>query len=295
MFKRWHSHYVNLISCGAYISLLSAGLFLGGQAVARADMQMLVLFVLVIALFAFAFNFWRYLAIAEVPTSTIAAAAQGYIELNGNASTHPSIRSPLHGVPCVWFRSWTYAQDGENMWRLLNYVQSDNKIQLDDGSGFCSINPQGAEVIYMLKKTSEYNGHRYVEEYLPASRPLYLIGNLDTRHHFNNLQTTNKAVGELLASWKANPAKLLFRFDLDRNGKIDAAEWEVARAEARQEVERRQANEAHLGDFEVSQPKNGQLYLLSGMSPKVLRASYKCWVLTHLAVLVGLLIAARLL
>ena len=291
MLKNWHSHYVNLITCGAYFGLLLAGLFLHMHALQWAPFIKLAL---VLAGFAFVFNLWRYQAISLAPISSIAAAAQGYVELNGIASTNPPMLSPLHGVPCVWFRAWTYAQEGEELWRLLNYVQSDNKIQLNDGAGICSINPQGAEVIYKLKKTSEYNGHRYVEEYLAANKPLYLIGNLDMRHHFNDAKATYNAVRELLAGWKANPIKLLFRFDLDRNGKIDINEWEKARIEAQQEVERRQINEAHLGDFEISQPKNGKLYLLSGMSPQVLRASYRCWVLTHLAVLVGLALVAAI-
>jgi hypothetical protein len=147
----------------------------------------------------------------------------------------------------------------------------------------------------MLKKTSNHHNQRYVEEYLPAKKPLYLIGNLDTRHHFSDQKMVKKDMVELIGDWKSNQQKLLFKFDLDRNGEIDQDEWEKAREEARQQVLRQHMNQAHTGDFQTSAPKNGQLYLLSGMSPEFLRAGYRCWVITHLLILVVLLIAIRLL
>lgn len=294
MVKRWTSHYVNLLTSGIYLGLLTAGLFFDEQL--TPDIVQQALFGLVLlALFAFTFNLWRYLAIAKAPVSSIAAAAQGYVELNGIASKEPTISTPLHGEPCVWFRSWTYARDHKNLWRLVDYTQSNQVFQLEDDSGVCTVNPNGAEVVHLLKRTSYQHNHRYVEEYLPANRPLYLIGHLDTRHHFTSEETIKKHMGHLISDWKANPTKMLFRFDLDRNGEIDQDEWEKARGQARAEVSLQQMNQAHTGDFEIAAPTNGQLYLLSGMSPDFLRSSYRCWVITHLAVLTGLLIAIRVL
>ena len=292
MLRKWTSHYVNLFTSGIYLGLLLAGLFFD-ENLTPAIIQQSLLGLILLALFAFAFNFWRYLAIAKAPVSTIAAAAQGYIELNGIASKEPPLSSPLHGEPCVWFRSWAYARDHQNLWRLVDYTQSDEVFQLEDDSGACTVNPHGAEVVHMLKRTSYKHNHRYVEEYLPANKPLYLIGHLDTRHHFSSEKTIIKHMGHIISDWKSNPSKMLFRFDLDRNGEIDQEEWEKARSQAREEVSRHQMNQAHTGDFEVAAPTNGQLYLLSGMSPEFLRRSYRCWVFTHLAVLTGLLIGIR--
>jgi hypothetical protein len=294
MFKRWTSHFVNLFSCGFYIGLPVAG-FLSDIKINADSIDQWLIGLVLLAMFAFAFNFWRYLAIAKSPVSTIAAAAQGYIELNGVASKQPPIKTPFHGEPCIWFRSWAYARDYKNLWRLVDYTQSVDTFQLTDHSGVCTVNPQGAEVVHVLKRTSFKSNHRYVEEYLPANKPLYLIGNLDTRHHFSSEEAIRKDIWGLISDWKMNPAKMLFRFDLDRNGEIDQAEWEIAREEAREEVSRQHMYKAHTGDFEISAPTNGQLYLLSGMSPEFLRSSYRCWVVTHLAVLIGLLVAIDLL
>lgn len=294
MVKSWTSHYVNLLTCGIYAGLLVAGLFFDEHL--TTDIIHHILFGLVLlALFSFAFNLWRYLAIAKAPVSSIASAAQGYVELSGIATKEPPISTPRHGEPCVWFRSWTFARDHKNLWRLVDYTQSKQVFQLEDDSGVCTVNPQGAEVVHLPRRTSYQHNHRYVEEYLPANQPLYLIGHLDTRHHFTSEVTIKKHMGHLISDWKANPTKMLFRFDLDRNGEIDQEEWEKARAEARAEVSLQLMNQAHTGDFEIAAPTNGQLYLLSGMSPDFLRSSYRCWIITHLAVLAGLLIAIRLL
>lgn len=294
MFKKWTSHYVNLITCGIYLGLLLAGLFVKADLTPAIIWQVLI-FSVVLALFAFAYNLWRYLAIAKAPVSSIASAAQGYVEFSGVASTASPMRTPLHGLPCVWYRAWAYARDHKNLWRLVDYSQSDDVFQLEDDSGACTVNPKGAEVIHMLKRTSYKHNHRYVEEYLPIDKPLYLIGHLDTRHHFTSEETIKKHMGHLISDWKANPTKLMFRFDLDRDGEIDQSEWEKARSQAREEVERQQMYQAHIGDFEITAPSNGQLYLLSGMSPDFLRNSYRCWVVTHLAVLASLLIAKQVL
>lgn len=88
---------------------------------------------------------------------------------------------------------------------------------------------------------------------------------------------------------------MLNRFDLDRNGEIDQDEWEKARAQAREEVMSNVMHKAHTGGFEISAPTNGQLYLLSGMSPDYLRKRHQHWVMLHLAVLTSILIALRLL
>lgn len=293
MFKRWTSHYVNLFTCGIYLGLLLAGLFFDIKIIS-AHFDKVFIGLILLATFVFSFNFWRYLEIAKAPISTVAAAAQGYIELNGIATKEPPINTPLHGEPCVWFRSWAYARGHKNLWRLIDYTQSAEVFQLADVSGACTVNPQGAEVVHVLRRTSYKNNHRYVEEYLPANKPLYLIGHLDTRHHFSNEGAIKKNIGHLISGWKVNPTKMMFRFDLDRNGEIDQREWEKARAQARDEASRQQVYQAHTGSFKITAPTNGQLYLISGMSPEYLRRSYRCWVITHLAVLAGLLITMRL-
>jgi hypothetical protein len=249
-----------------------------------------------ISLFAAIFNYWRLLKITEAPISTIAAAAQGYIELSGKASTPKLFKTPYHGIPCVWYRAWVYASrwDSESQSykasSLLAYSESDQLFQLQDDSGRCMVNPKGAEVIFVEKRTFFKNDHRYVEEYLPAGKPLYLLGYLDTLHHYNSAEAIDKDTGALLVSWKNNPLKLHAQFDQNRNGQIDMDEWEVARKEARREVEARHQMHAHNEMYTLAKPSNGQLFLISALSPHALRKRYQYWSLLHLTVLAALLI-----
>ena len=247
-----------------------------------------------LSLFAAIFNYWRLLKITEAPTSTIAAAAQGYIELRGTASTPKPLTTPYHGIACVWYRAWVFAnrQDSESNSadnRLLDYSESNTLFQLKDESGACMVNPIGAEVIFVEKRTFYKNDHRYVEEYLPAGKSLYLLGYLDTVHRYNSPEAIDKDTADLLVSWKQNPMKLLRRFDQNLNGQIDMHEWEIARAEARREVEARHHMHANNEIYTLAKPANGQLFLISALSPQALRRKYQCWSLTHLAVLAVLL------
>jgi hypothetical protein len=255
---------------------------------------------MLVSLFALAFNYWRFLKITEAPISSIAAAAQGYIELHGTATTIKPLKTPFHGIPCVWYRAWVYADRNEAEsndvsqkiadTRLLEYVESDQSFQLNDSSGSCTVNPKGAEIIYSEKRTQHKNEHRYVEEYLPAGKRLYVLGHLDTRHEYNTADAIKRDTAVLITSWKANPAKLLLRFDQDRNGHIDMDEWENARAEARREVETHHQMRAHNETYTLAKPAKGQLFLISALSPQALRDRYEYWSWVHLAMLVLLLI-----
>ena len=165
---------------------------------------------------------------------------------------------------------------------------------LDDGTAQCKVDPQGAEVIYFEARTWRKNDHRYVEEYLPVGKPLYVIGNLDTRKELLDASALNRAVGTKLADWKTRPQQLLNRYDQNLSGQIDMDEWELARRDAINEVKAEHAMQTNLSnkndcDFTLAKPV-GKLFLISAKSPKQLRANYKMWVAAHLGVLALLLV-----
>jgi predicted Zn-dependent peptidase len=84
---------------------------------------------------------------------------------------------------------------------------------------------------------------------------------------------------------------MLMRFDLNRDGKVDMQEWELARTQARREVEQQHLMKAHHGSFTLAKPADGKLYLISALSPQILRNHYQYWSLAHLVLLVVLLMA----
>ena len=86
----------------------------------------------------------------------------------------------------------------------------------------------------------------------------------------------------------------MYRFDLDGDGQIDMKEWDLARAEAKREVRRQQAElyaaaEAHI----IRKPEGRRLYLISDLDPSQLGRRYQLWgwgFLVALLISVGLLV-----
>jgi hypothetical protein len=297
MFKYFKANSVNVLTLGSISGLFCAAFFIRNSQNAHQTWHILLLVGMVISLFAGLFNYWRLLKISEAPISTIAAAAQGYIELQGVASCEKPLKTPYHGIACVWYRAWVFAnrtQHGNNAgiddnilmnWRLLDYTESQLTFTLTDKTGQCHVNPTGAEVIHFEARTWRKNDHRYVEEYLPTGKPLYVLGQLDTRHDVLEDAAANKYLSEKLANWKANKQQLLHRFDQNRDGKIDMMEWEQARLEAHQQVLAEHGMRKGTGAFTLKKPTDHHLFLISAQSPQQLRARYQYWVIRHLVIL----------
>jgi hypothetical protein len=292
MFERLKSHSVNFAALGLVCGIVVLVLL------KHAGTQCLLL-AIAISLFASVFNYWRLLKITEAPLSTIAAAAQGYVELYGKASCEKPLKTPYQSIPCVWYRAWVYANrevEGEEdaidllNSNLLNYTESQLNFTLNDGTGRCTVNPNGAEVIYFEARTWRKNDHRYVEEYLPVNKPIYVIGQLDTRKDILDDVQLNKEVGAKLRDLKANPLQLLRRYDQNLNGQIDLDEWEKARQDVIKEVKAAHALQANNNaGFTLAKPA-GKLFLISAKSPQQLRDNYKTWLVIQLGILAVLLL-----
>ena len=277
MFQRTSAKTVNIV-------VLVILCLLGILSWQRSNAQLLVLFASGLGLLASLFNYWRLLKITEAPISTIAAAAQGYVELQGRASTQKPLATPFHGVPCVWYRAWVYANiKDDNLFqspvsmRLLDYVESSDTFQLNDETGACAINPIGAEVIFFQMHTWRKNDHRYVEQYLPAGKSLYVIGQLDSRKDVLDTAAFNRDLSAKLAEWKSRPQRLLHLYDHNRDGRIDMQEWELARQDATASVKAEQAMHANLGSFTLHKPSDKHMFIISAKSPHELRSAHKFW------------------
>lgn len=296
LFKQLHSETVNF-SALAVVGGVAYTLYHFRHHPEHAQALTLVFGVaVVLSLFAGLFNYWRLLKMSEAPISTIAAAAQGYIELHGMAATLKPLSTPFHSIPCVWYRAWVYANRREagrsqspDDTRLLQYLESDNHFQLTDETGTCEVNPKGAEIIFATQQTLYKNNHRYVEEYLPAGQKIYVQGRLDTRHDVADKRQINQELSAVLADLKKRPQHLLNRYDHDLNGEIDLQEWELARTDSLQQVQAKHAMKSHQGSFLLSKPTDAHVFLVSAKPPQALSASYKHWVMLHSLALVVLL------
>ncbi len=232
--------------------------------------------------------------ILDTPTSRIASAAQGYTELFGQGMPLDGtpLHSPLNGLPVLWYRLVVDEKQGDS-WRRFSDEESDASFLLDDGSGQCAVDPEGAELLITRKDVVIRADRRYTQWCLIKQDPIYVIGDFTTLGSIDPAHDTARQVRDLLADWKADHPRLLERFDIDGDGQIDLQEWELARAEAKREVRRQQAElyaaaEAHI----IRKPEGRRLYLISDLDPSQLGRRYQLWGWGFLAVL---LISAGLL
>jgi hypothetical protein len=233
-------------------------------------------------------------AIADTPTSHIASAAQGYVELRGigKALAGEPLISPLRGMRCLWYRYQVEQRSGENSWKTIDSGESDASFILDDGTGQCVIDVDGAEILTTHKETWGQGDYRNTEWTLLIGDSTYALGEFRTIGVGDVELSVNEDVSALLAEWKKDRPALLKRFDLDGNGVIDLKEWELARQAARREVVAMHRQARATPDLNtLCRPAGGQMFLLSNFDPDRLARHYLWWSLYHLAVFFGVLAA----
>lgn len=238
-----------------------------------------------VALLAWAAALRRARAIANIATSRIASAAQGYVELQGRASTTDLIYSPLSNTACIWYRYRVYERDHDKDWKEVESGTSSATFDLADGSGSCTIDPDHAEVVGADSTTRQNGDTKEVEELLHAGRSLYVLGEFTTVGGANSVLSLREDVNALLASWKQDQAALHRRFDLNRDGEIDLQEWELARRLATRTVEQEHRSiRAQPGVHVMRAPQDGRVFLLSPLPQQRLRRRYLLWSGLHLVV-----------
>jgi hypothetical protein len=247
----------------------------------------------VVSFFAWAANYRRYRQIHDLPTSRIASAAQGYVELFGRAQnvSGGQLMSRLSRVPCCWYHYSVSRKDTDNKWKHVESGSSDDDFLITDDTGECVISPPGAEVLTHDHKSWREGNYRYEESFLLPTTVLYAIGEFKTVRGDapdKAARDENAEVGALVAEWKRDQRGLHERFDLNRDGTIDMKEWELARLEAGREVRRRRGEKREIeGVHTLAKPRDGRLFLLANELPDALGKRYRFWSRVHLVVFFG--------
>lgn len=282
--------YSDLVTSGSQIVLLAIGF----QTESHFGMFVCVALMMPLSLIAWTSAWRRARAVADTPTSKVASAAQGYAELIGSGKplAGAPLISPVSQLPCLWYRYKVERKNSDNKWVLEDKGESDASFILDDGTGECLVDPEGAEMLVTRKDSWTQGERRYTQWLLIERQTIYALGQFATRGSVDLDLRVAEDIKMLLAEWKTRTAELLERFDLDRDGQIDLKEWELARAQARREVaanhrELRASAELHV----MHLPEDGRLYLLSDMNPERLASRYRLWSWFHIAVFFGALIA----
>lgn len=283
MLVRLRRGYAQWLTSGGYLMAL----IIGAEIDSPLGWRISAACIAALAIVAWVAVLRRARAVADTPTSLIASAAQGYVELLGRGMplAGAPLLTPLTHLPCLWYR-YKVERKQNDKWFTESSGESTDSFLLDDGSGRCAVDPEGAEVL--PRGTDVWYpqaDYRHTQAVLLAGEPIYVLGRFHTWSGDSFDLNVRADVADMLAEWKRDLPKLLERFDLDGNGELDLREWELARAQARREVlrnhrELRAAPDTHA----ITRPTDGRLFLISSLPPEKIRSRYLRWAYVHVTV-----------
>jgi len=227
------------------------------------------------------YGFNRRRAVEDVPTSRIGAAAQGYVEVFGEAFRLPEVE-PLFsrdGVPCLWYRTVGDVAPEAGM------DGTHKPFGIRDRTGAAIVFPQGALIAAINRyKWRGLGGERFAEDRIFAGDELYVLGEFGTGEPKFEFEAE---VAERLRRWRAAG---LARFDANRDGELDSAEDWAMRMQAVREAERaeREVLAGHMPVNLLSRPGDGRSFVIATRSQASLRARFRAWEMAGIgAFLVG--------
>jgi hypothetical protein len=286
LFTKLRRQYAVLVTSGAQLILLAIAAQIDDP---LAWIWCLALMAL-ISLFAWFSALTRLRTITGTPTSKIASAAQGYVELigQGNYFDGTPIISNLMQLPCLWYRYRVERKNGKNEWHTESSGESSAPFLLEDSSASCVVDPSTAEIITNNHDTWTQGEYRYNEWRLLKIDSIYAIGEFKTVGGSTTTITHKELVNQVLTEWKMDNDDLLKRFDLNQNGLLDMDEWMLARQAAKREASKRlDAARAAADTNFLMRPHDGRLFLISNLSPDKLARKYYWWTWTHLVIFFG--------
>jgi hypothetical protein len=234
------------------------------------------------------FLFWlsafrRKRAIEDVPTSTVAAAAQGYVELRGVAEAAPghTLRGRLTGAPCVWQRYVMKKKDNRGQYVDADWGSFGVPLLLRDQTGECLVDAGRAEVVCTWCQQWEEDDRRCEEWSIRVGDPIHAIGFFSSGGTDGDSQLNMKVAYEL-ASEQRNAAAFAARYDTNGDGKVDVREAAVARGAKRREEEQRLAGQG--GPTTLGPSPDGRPFLLSSGGQERVSTHYAFLAVVHLGV-----------
>ncbi|MCI0733558.1 MAG: E3 ubiquitin ligase family protein [Methylococcaceae bacterium] len=210
--------------------------------------------------------------------------------------------------------SWNRGGKG---WSTIRKATSDAIFRIRDDTGSCIVDPEFALVepvrIFtwygdsphpthgppstrsLFTRLFDHSRYRYTEKRIHSDDPVYVIGSFVTIGGNHPDATTEAEIRDLLSGWKRDPSCLLERFDLNRDGRIDVREWEVARKAARKSVEQSRKTETIRPSTNlIRKPGDDQLpFILSAVpQPLLIERQRRIAGLCFIAFLASALITA---
>ena len=246
-------------------------------------------------------NYRRLLLVEDTPKSLIRSAAQGYVELEGEARLMPGapIIAPLTRASCLWwsYRIEQYVRSGKSShWKTIKSEISPGLFLIVDDTGQCVVDPDHA-LVYPSAKNVWYgndswpdagpamgamrigSSYRYTEERMHDQDWLYALGYFHTQDPVSDADIDEEVRQQLLA-WKKDQAWLIQHFDTNHDGQVDMQEWDAARAEARRLVlEQERENMQRPPVNVLNRPPDGRDFILSTLPQPNLESRLRLYAL----------------
>lgn len=219
--------------------------------------------------------------IQDVPTSEIATAAQGYVELCGKATQFEDQKGQgSSSLPILWIRKELSARTDISDTRAFPFnlfytpvavEESQTPFAIVDKTGTACILPNGADVIVSRKHVRYHDNQRITEETILPGDELYVVGTLSS--HTSTFPYEEK-LERLLNSWDRDPVASA-KFDQNRDGRLSPNEWREMHLHAQMTVAREQNEFADTGQRHlVYCPSDGRRFVISTLSPEKLAGHY---------------------
>ena len=230
-------------------------------------------------LYWFYYGFSRQRFVADTPTSRIASAAQGYVELCGEAFRLRGVRELFaqNGVACLWYRR----VGGTEPDAAADGTQEPFGVR--DETGYAIVLPYHAYVEPVRRHTlNDGEGKVYVEDRIYAGDKLYILGEFTSSEPSFDLE---KAVANKLLQWREDPRALLAQFDANRDGNIDAQEDWKMRVQALHAAQAE--GEAAIAQYRavnlIKSPEDGRAFIISTRPRRSFDRRLAAWELLGLA------------
>lgn len=289
MLRKWQGRSIQWLISGGYVVILA----IGSEADSAEVWRYTFGFIACLAFMAWQAALRRSRLITDTPTSTISAAAQGHVELSGRALplNERCLGAPPNQAPCLWYRFRIEIREG-NDWKTEFSGESTDTFLVDDGTGLCTIEPEGAEILPFRTKSWRQGNRRYTQSLIIPGESLYLLGAFRTWGGASFTLDAHRDTGELLALWKEDMPALLQRHDRNGDGSLDQEEWEQVRSAARHEVRHRhQALRTTPEIHYLGKPDDGRPFLISSLPPEKVVRRFRLWAVAHLTIFLAALYA----
>jgi hypothetical protein len=246
-----------------------------------------------LSLWAWAASRRSYRQIADIPIAKLASAPQGMVGLTGLGESLPDypVRSPLTGLPCLWFDYKVEQGHGKSR-RVVQQGRSELPFALRDGGQLAIVLPENARIISRHHQRWRRGDETCTESVLLDNEPLFVLGEYVHDWVEGNQHSFEKQAGALLQEWKHDQASLKSRFDSDNNGVIDMQEWEQARAQAQRDVLTGQHMPQTLSQQCLRKPRLGGPFIISNYSAKQLSSRFRRWSWLHMGIFCAALLVA---